>query len=167
MATAQIDRLILRTHFPTAQILDWINQALLYMHAGHRAEWFVPLKAVGIRTATDLILSGSAARKAPSPAGVPVADADALQTIAEAIKSVRPGGTLNKTTPRAAQIDPTPDLLREIYTAVWGEPNLVYLIRYHKRVQRDLISELAPAVLAPMPAGLPGANGAQHTQPVD
>jgi hypothetical protein len=55
MANAPIERLILRTHFPTTQIVDWIDQATLYKHAGHRGEWFPLFRAAGIRTATDLL----------------------------------------------------------------------------------------------------------------
>lgn len=55
MATAPIEQLVLKTHFPTTQIVDWVDQAILYLHAGHRGEWFPPLRTTGIRTATDLL----------------------------------------------------------------------------------------------------------------
>jgi len=34
MATAAIERLVRRTYFTTARIVCWVDQALLYMHAG-------------------------------------------------------------------------------------------------------------------------------------
>lgn len=55
MATAPIERLVVGTHFPAAQIVDWIDQAILYLHAGHNGEWFPQLRAVGIRGASDLL----------------------------------------------------------------------------------------------------------------
>jgi hypothetical protein len=55
MATAPIEQLIVATHFPAAQIVDWIDQSILYLHAGHDGEWFPQLRAVGIRGASDLL----------------------------------------------------------------------------------------------------------------
>jgi archaellum component FlaC len=55
MATAPIEQLVLGTHFSTPQIVDWIDQSLLRVHAGHKGEWFSQLRAVGIRTASDLL----------------------------------------------------------------------------------------------------------------
>lgn len=55
MATAQIEQLIVNTHFSTGQIVDWVDQALLYLHCGHEGEWFPQLRAVGIRGASDLL----------------------------------------------------------------------------------------------------------------
>ena len=55
MAMCPIDRLVLRTYFSIGQIVDWVDQAILYMHAGDHGEWFAPLRKVGIRTSTDLL----------------------------------------------------------------------------------------------------------------
>lgn len=55
MAEAPIERLVLRTHFSASQIVDWIDQATLYKHAGDRGEWFRMFRASGVRTATDLL----------------------------------------------------------------------------------------------------------------
>jgi hypothetical protein len=55
MADAPIERLVLKTHFPTSQLVDWVDQATLYKHAGHYGEWFPMFRATGIRTATDLL----------------------------------------------------------------------------------------------------------------
>jgi len=55
MAMCQIDQLVLRTHFSTGQLVDWVDQAILYMHAGSGGEWFAPLRTVGVRSASDLL----------------------------------------------------------------------------------------------------------------
>src|SRR5262249_11241395 len=55
MATAPIEQLITSTHYPAAQIVDWIDQSILYLHSGHNGEWFPQLRAVGIRAASDLL----------------------------------------------------------------------------------------------------------------
>jgi hypothetical protein len=55
LATAPIEQLVLRTHFPTTQLVDWIDQSLLYLHSGHNGEWFPQFRNVGIRTASDLL----------------------------------------------------------------------------------------------------------------
>jgi len=55
MATAPIEQLVVGTHFPPAQIVDWIDQAILYLHSGHNGEWFSQLRAVGVRGASDLL----------------------------------------------------------------------------------------------------------------
>ena len=82
MATAPLHRLVLRTHFTTQRLVDWIDQATLYVHAsswrlasdGGRPDagpvdraggtaaasemakdLFSGLRLVGVRTATDLL----------------------------------------------------------------------------------------------------------------
>jgi hypothetical protein len=63
MATAQVEQLVLRTHYSTGQIVDWVDQAILYAHCGdkvnggalERGRWFKPLRSVGIRSATQLL----------------------------------------------------------------------------------------------------------------
>jgi tetratricopeptide (TPR) repeat protein len=53
LACADIVDLILKTRFPVEQLVDWIDQALLYLHTGPA---FLPtLRQKGIRTATDFI----------------------------------------------------------------------------------------------------------------
>jgi hypothetical protein len=83
LGTAPLHRLVLRTHFTTQRIVDWVDQALLYMHtAGWRADpadtaqdattpsdddvdpkkrksdLFGALRCAGIRTGTDLLGAG-------------------------------------------------------------------------------------------------------------
>jgi|GEM_PF-5476153 len=53
LATADLDALVLNTPFPSKQLADWVDQALLYMHAGTR--WQPLLNRVGVRSATTLL----------------------------------------------------------------------------------------------------------------
>ncbi len=55
LATAPIHRLVIGTPFPTMQIVDWIDQAILYTHCGKNGEYFEKFRAVGIRSASDLL----------------------------------------------------------------------------------------------------------------
>ncbi len=56
LATCQIQELVVNTFFPAAQIVDWIDQALLYIHCGDDGEArFRQLRKAGIRNATDLL----------------------------------------------------------------------------------------------------------------
>lgn len=52
LSCARVVDLMLKTRYSVEQIVDWIDQALLHMHAGGRADDF---RACGIRTATDLL----------------------------------------------------------------------------------------------------------------
>jgi hypothetical protein len=53
LATADLERLVLNTPFPAQQLVDWVDQALLYIHV--KDLWRPGLSAVCIRTATDLL----------------------------------------------------------------------------------------------------------------
>jgi len=53
LATASLDDLIINTNFCPSQLVDWIDQALLLIHV--REQWTESFRAVGIRTATDLL----------------------------------------------------------------------------------------------------------------
>jgi hypothetical protein len=94
MATAPIEQLVLRTRYPTAQLVDWIDQALLYLHTGHNAEWFPQLRAVGIRGATDLLIAANprlyAAEKLSGDRLEP--DETALQRLVAAVTAARASG---------------------------------------------------------------------------
>ena len=82
LATAPLHRLVLRTHFPTRRLVDWVDQALLYVHTANwptedeagaitreattpgaaptdgKTDLFRALRFGGIRTATDLLAAG-------------------------------------------------------------------------------------------------------------
>jgi hypothetical protein len=55
MATAPIGQLVTRTHYSTAQVVDWVDQAIFYLHCGDRGELFRTFRSIGIRNATDLL----------------------------------------------------------------------------------------------------------------
>lgn len=52
LASANIVDLMLKTRYPVEQIIDWIDQALLQIHARERYEHF---RKSGLRTATDFL----------------------------------------------------------------------------------------------------------------
>ena len=52
LSCAKIVDLMLKTRYPVEQIVDWIDQALLHLHARDRIEDF---QASGLRTATDFL----------------------------------------------------------------------------------------------------------------
>ena len=54
MATADIVELMVQTRFPAGQIIDWIDQAILYTNMGPEQEPRKKLRVHGIRTATSL-----------------------------------------------------------------------------------------------------------------
>jgi hypothetical protein len=81
LATAPLHRLVLRTHFSTRRLVDWVDQALLYVHTANwptepsqdsddpkkqsptaqidgKTDLFRALRFAGIRTATDLLGAG-------------------------------------------------------------------------------------------------------------
>lgn len=53
LACADIVDLMLKTRFPVEQIVDWIDQSLLYLHTG--PSYLPTLRKKGVRTATDFI----------------------------------------------------------------------------------------------------------------
>lgn len=57
LVTANLIDVILRTRTPVDRLVDWLDQALLYLHVPAASEGRSPragLRALGIRTATDL-----------------------------------------------------------------------------------------------------------------
>jgi hypothetical protein len=55
LATTSIGDLVVNTHYPATQLVDWIDQAILFVHAGQDGELYPAFRWVGIRTATDLL----------------------------------------------------------------------------------------------------------------
>jgi hypothetical protein len=55
LATAALDDLVIHTNFYPFQLVDWVDQAMLFIHTEDR--WSGSFHAVGIRTATDLLSS--------------------------------------------------------------------------------------------------------------
>jgi hypothetical protein len=55
LAHHDVVELMLQTRIPVPRLVDWLDQAILYLHAGPRAADALPaLRKYGIRTATDL-----------------------------------------------------------------------------------------------------------------
>jgi hypothetical protein len=69
LANADLVELMLKTRIPPASLVDWTDQAVLYLHAGDdrddggREETLARLQRHGIRTATDVLNANAAARK--------------------------------------------------------------------------------------------------------
>jgi hypothetical protein len=55
MAKSSMEQLVLRTHFPTGLIVEWVDQAILYTHAGEQGRWFDALRSAGIGSASELL----------------------------------------------------------------------------------------------------------------
>lgn len=57
LATASFGQLVSATHFTTARLVDWVDQALLYSHSGNKGQWFEKFRDVGICTASQLLMA--------------------------------------------------------------------------------------------------------------
>jgi tetratricopeptide (TPR) repeat protein len=55
LACARIVDLLLRTRFPVEQIVDWMDQALLFLHVRGNQLTMDDIQATGLRTATDFL----------------------------------------------------------------------------------------------------------------
>jgi hypothetical protein len=118
LATAEIEMLVLRTNFPTTQIVDWIDQALLYLHAGFQGRWYPNMRMAGVRSASDLL----------DAAGVLRADVDGTVD-----PERRPDPDLIKCIAGAAAQGSGPDLtntLSVMCDALWPDPNVRYVLAY-------------------------------------
>ncbi|MGH2867480.1 MAG: hypothetical protein ACRDNK_07925 [Solirubrobacteraceae bacterium] len=89
LAHHDVVELMLQTRIPVPRLVDWVDQAILYLHAGprsadqsSRAQCLKDLRCYGIRTATDLdnAFTGAAERNGlgalrailnPSPEAAP------------------------------------------------------------------------------------------------
>jgi hypothetical protein len=58
LANAHLERLVVRTRFTAAQLVDWVDQGLLFRHAGSDGDWFAALRRAGVQTASDLLRVG-------------------------------------------------------------------------------------------------------------
>jgi len=83
LATASVDDLIIHTNFSPLQLVDWMDQALLFIHAEEL--WTDSFHGVGIRTATDLLDNTRKAGQGqfdPDTAGSLAAAMNAAQVLA-------------------------------------------------------------------------------------
>ncbi|MBV9174540.1 MAG: hypothetical protein JOZ81_31145 [Chloroflexi bacterium] len=161
MAGVPIDKLVRRTYFSTAQIVCWVDQAILYMHAGNSGEWMTAFRKAGIHKGTDLLRAigyGDALTQIDLPQDAiirPVVDLDkvnnAVMTLVAAADVKSTDGdepdkgdksdAADKTDKTAKpgktdKPDAKPPKLTgptvfEIAAAVWAEPNLEYLVNFY------------------------------------
>jgi hypothetical protein len=182
LATAPIEVLVLRTHFATTQIVDWIDQALLYLHAGNGGELFQPIRMSGVRTASDLLDAAGVLRPIPAEQGrfnpQQSPDPQLIARIAGAARlGLPPANAANASTNGAvagSSTTSTPDprdLTNNLYVmcdALWPDPNIQYVLWY---LGYDLISDLKPdehgtTTAAPAPVARPAADGQVAEPPV-
>jgi hypothetical protein len=180
LANAPLQRLVLRTHFTTQRLVDWVDQALLYVHTANwpvastngsitvdssavpkdadeaspsqdgKSDLFRALRFAGIRTATDLLGAGGWLNMAAS---VNLDDAVARQqTLQQAL-----GRTLDKGDAAfAAAVFTTCQALIEA-------PNWVHVANYRHATRELLGSDTRAwiqAVKPPAPALQAGAAAA-------
>jgi hypothetical protein len=141
MATAGIETLVIGTYYPASRLVDWVDQAILYAHCGHKKEWFATLRAAGIRSASDLLdaagldmqaLDGLAASDfIPTP--------ERLEALAKAVADARAAaaGAAAGPGPGAAPAL-TAGVLREMCDTIWPDPNVHYVLRYSAEMARRI-----------------------------
>jgi hypothetical protein len=96
LATASLDNLIINTNFSTMQLIDWIDQAILFVHT--KEYWTMAFQLTGIRTATDLLDNTINSKKKKQ-------DIQKINRIVKAINSIPIKVILNlKNQPKAAKI---------------------------------------------------------------
>ncbi len=156
LATASIERLVVGTPFSTTQLVDWVDQAILYTHAYYqKINWYPAFRAVGIRTASDLLDAS-----VKGWVGSILQDRDdfepdpnCLAQIVEAVNAA-PGlpdtPPADSSTPAPAGTEPTPSetkaedkkspppkirltlaILKVMDEAIWPDPNMGYIINYY------------------------------------
>ena len=142
MATAAIERLVRRTYFTTARIVCWVDQALLYMHAGNGGQWMHAFRAAGVHKATDLIgaVDYATALRAREQAGAPVdltCVRGAVETLVAAASS--------EADPKGAHL--SAETIFEVCSSLWDEPNLVYVLNFYQAHRVDLRWAVARATV--------------------
>lgn len=146
MANARIELLVLRTHFSTEQIVDWIDQAILYQHAGHDGDLIAGLQGVGKRTAYKLLDAVGGIVGASRSEDLTDRQRETLTRLATAVNTLRkqPG-----TTEEQAMV------LYEICRGMRSEVNMPYIVSFYATLP-DTVIEVAPSArpnLAPAAAG--------------
>jgi hypothetical protein len=116
---AMIDRLVRRTYFPTAQIVGWVDQALLYMHAGSSGELMNAFRSASIHKASDLIDAVGYRYDLTANARVPDPLPD--QLIAAAVFDIS----------QASEPPLKEATIYEVCNTLWCEPNLRYVLNFH------------------------------------
>jgi hypothetical protein len=164
MATVSIEHLVVHTHFSAAQLVDWIDQSILYTHSGANGERFQYFRAVGIRSASDLLdvagfdfraemdLSTKEAKMEITPRATAL-----LKLIGEAITgegvlkqpvgsdadgdAAKPtasasAGSIQK--PEKKQPSPGDEIVRIIYDCILPDPNMMYVLNFYRHISRQV-----------------------------
>jgi hypothetical protein len=122
LAHHDLVELMLQTRIHTPQLVDWVDQAILYLHAGpakaidgtSRADTLAVLRAYGIRTATDLVTAFDAA------------------AARQGDEARRDAGDLNRVLGRTpAGADGAPSRIQVIYDVIRDEEWVTNLLRWH------------------------------------
>jgi hypothetical protein len=140
LAHHDLVELMLQTRIPASQLVDWVDQAILYLHAGpgkandgtSRGATLDRLRAYGIRTATDLAI---AVRKD---------------------NERRPHGRLGRVLPASSgDADGAPSRIQVIYDVICDEEWMPNLLRWHSDIAlhpRGITIDAVPAPIDPAPA---------------
>ena len=143
MATVAIERLVRRTYFSTARIVGWVDQALLYEHAGNAGELLHAFRSAGIHKATDLIgavgYDHALHVRNQQPVPTPV-DLESVRAAVDTLVAAARGRGEATASPLGAET------IFEVCAALWHEPNLKYLRNFY-------------AAHAVSPSSTPLANG--------
>ncbi len=183
LATADFELLVLNTNFSTAQLIDWVDQALLYVHAGRSGEGIAPLRSAGKRTASDLLeaVSKKSLKSLLCDCANPsceisdwfdgnkageLAKAIAVNQIAgpspdgsgasQADTNGQTGAVTGTAQSRKSGKRPyhlTEAVLREICTGIWSDQNLLYVLNFRAGPQQVC----SPPTTVPVAASAPAA----------
>lgn len=141
LATASIEQLVLGTHYPTSTIIDWVDQAILYMHAGHNGDYFASFQSAGVPNASKLL----------DAAGIDLLNDKQFIN-----------GTIDTHTLKVDHLiagvedtkKPIPEaVLRTIIETIWPNQNLAYIVNYYRErpAETPTTSETTPHVVTTTP----------------
>jgi hypothetical protein len=135
MATASIDRLVRRTYFTTSRIACWVDQALLYMHAGNSGQWMQGFRSAGVHKATDL-LDGVGYAYAMRLNDQQAVDKPVnFEDVAPAVKILAAAAS-KVTDPKGQTL--SEETVFEVCNSLWSEPNLLYVLNFYAARRIDV-----------------------------
>jgi hypothetical protein len=124
VATTSLDNLILHTNFSPLQLIDWVDQALLFIHTNEDLR--DTFSHVGIRTATDLLENTCTQHTGSS---VYIVNETKTQNLATAINEVQP------TTPSSFKM--TKEMLKTMTQSLKKDPNVNKLASFYASAQTN------------------------------
>jgi hypothetical protein len=148
MANASIERLVRRTYFTTADVVCWIDQALLYSKAGRNGQWMGAFRAASIHKATDLIGALNCLPESVQPDEPLVPRDFKLALVQQTVANLAHAAESDPKLPKLSQ-----QTILEVGAALMScEPNLRYVINFYYANGYDLNqAALASAALGPTP----------------